>query len=87
MNQMAVLPLMWLAIYECRVVDVAEDREPYVVEGRMAFRVDQFPLEEPVDRLCQGVAKAVALRVDRGDDLVVGEPLVVARAWARTTLV
>ena len=60
-------------------VDVGEGRELDVIEAApRAFRVDQFPLVEPVEALGERVVVAVALRADRRDDVVVGQPLGVA---------
>ncbi len=62
-------------------VDVGERRELDVVEtSPWAFRVDQLPLVEPVERLDEGIVVAVALRADRRNDVVVGEPVGVANA-------
>jgi len=40
-----------------------------------ALPVDEFPLVKPVERLDQGIVIGVALRPDRGNNVVISEPL------------
>ena len=62
-------------------VDVGECGELDVVEAALgAFRVDELPLVERVERFGHRVIEAVALGSDRRDDGVVGESLGVANA-------
>ena len=60
-------------------VDVGHGGELDVLEAVPgALAVDQLPLVEPVERLGEAVVIAVALRSDRRDDVVDGEPVGVA---------
>ena len=62
-------------------VDVGERGELDVVEATPgALLVDQLPLVEPVEALDEGVVVAVALRSDRRNDRVVGQPVRITNA-------
>ena len=57
-------------------VDVGHGRELDIIEAPpRALRVNEFPLVETVERLDQRIVVAISFRADRGDDVVVGEPL------------
>ncbi len=62
-------------------VDVAQGGELDVVQAAPGpVSVDELPLVEPVEALGEGVVVAVALGADRGDDVVLVEPVGVADA-------